>query len=146
MTAVLGMNCKLFRNTGSYASPTWDEVTNTKDVTQTVEKSEADATTRANNGWRATMGALKDATVEFQMVWNPGDADFEAFRDAFLNDTLIDCAALDGDMVTSGSQGLRAEFSVLTFSRNEPLEEVVTVDVTLKPGYTDNAPVWMEVA
>lgn len=145
MPAILGLDCKLYRNTGTYAAPTWDEVTNCRDATLNMEKGEADVTTRANSGWRAVKGALKDASVDFSMVWSAGDADFEAFRDAFLNNTLIDVAVMDGDITVSGNQGLRAEMEVLGFTRNEALEEAVTVDVRIRPGYSANAPAWMEI-
>jgi hypothetical protein len=32
---------------------------------------------------------------------------------------------------------------VTKFSRNEPLEEEITVSVTVKPTYAANAPSWM---
>jgi len=92
------------------------------------------------------LATLKDGTVEFEMVWSAGDTDFEAFRDAWLNGTLIDCWVLDGSSSTSGNQGLRAEFAVLNFTRNEPLEDVVTASVTIRPGISSNAPAWDEVA
>lgn len=145
MTAILGLNCKLYRNTGTYAVPVWEEIGNCRDVTLNMEKGEADVTTRSNNGWRAILGTLKDASIDFSMVWDTGDADFEAVRDAFLDNTLLDMAIMDGDIAVAGSQGLRAEMSVLGFTRNEPLEEGVTVDVSIKPGYSTNAPDWMEI-
>jgi len=74
MATRLGMDAKLYRNTGDYATPTWVEVSNVKDVTLNLEKGEADVTTRANAGWRATVGTLKDASIEFQMVWDTVDA------------------------------------------------------------------------
>lgn len=40
------------------------EIKNVKDLTINLEKAEADASTRANNGWRATFGTLKDASIE----------------------------------------------------------------------------------
>ncbi|GMV72850.1 MAG: hypothetical protein AMXMBFR77_26870 [Phycisphaerales bacterium] len=141
----LGLDCKLYRNTGTWGSPTWAEVGNARDVTVNLERGEADLTTRANAGWRATVGTLKDASLEFEMVWDPGDAGFAAVRDAFLNGTVLDMVALDGGIAVSGSQGLRAEFSILSFSRSEPLEEGVTVNVTAKPAYSENAPEWMTV-
>jgi len=52
---------------------------------------------------------------------------------------------MDGDIATAGSQGLRATCMVTNFSRNEPLEEAVTVSVTVKPTYSVNPPVWMVV-
>lgn len=142
----LGMEAKLYRNTGDFATPVWVELTNVKDLTLSLEKGEADVTTRANGGWRALAGTLKDGSIEFEMVWDTQDAGFTAIKDAWFNDTPIEFAVMDGDVAASGSQGLRATMEVFNFSRNEPLEEAVTVSVTIKPTYAANAPQWMEVA
>ena len=58
MSAKLGLDCVLHRNTGSYATPTWNACPNVKDLTLSMEKSEADVTTRASGGWRWTLGTL----------------------------------------------------------------------------------------
>lgn len=145
MAIRLGMEAKVYRNTGTYGVPVWVEITNVRDVTLNLESGEADVTTRANSGWRATAATLKDASVEFQMVWDTADAGFTAIKDAFFNGTNIDLAVMDGDITQTGTQGLRAEFSVTAFSRSEPLEEAITVSVTAKPAYSVNAPVWMVV-
>ncbi|MEM6503892.1 MAG: phage tail tube protein [Planctomycetota bacterium] len=142
----LGMEAKLYRNTGDFATPVWVELTNVKDLTLSLEKGEADVTTRANGGWRALAGTLKDGSIEFEMVWDTQDTGFTAIKDAWFNDTPIEFAVMDGDITASGSQGLRATMEVFNFSRNEPLEEAVTVSVTIKPTYAANAPQWMEVA
>jgi hypothetical protein len=47
---------------------------------------------------------------------------------------------------STGSQGLRATFRIASFSRNEALEEAITVSVTAKPTYSANPPSWMTVA
>ncbi len=52
------------------------EITNVKDLTVSLEKAEADASTRANNGWRATVGTLKDASIEFTVLNKEGDSAF----------------------------------------------------------------------
>ena len=145
MSVKLGMDAKLYRNTGTYETPTWVEITNAKDVNLNLEKGEADVTTRANQGWRATVGTLQDGSVEFEMVWDTDDAGFTAIQEAYFDGTPLEVAVMDGDIATSGSQGLRATMTVTNFSRNEPLEEAITVSVTLKPTYADNAPEWMEV-
>jgi len=145
MSQRLGMEAKLYRNTGTYAAPVWVEVANVKDVTLNLEKGEADVTTRANQGWRATVGTLKEGSLEFEMVWDTGDPGFEALKDAYFNDTPVEMAVLDGVVTASGSQGLRASFSVTNFSRSEPLEEAITAKVTLKPTYAANPPEWMVV-
>ena len=146
MSVKLGLDAKLFRNSGLYATPTWNEITNVRDLTLNLEAGEADVTTRGNNGWRATVATLKDGSIEFEMIWDSEDTDFTAIRDAFLNKTAVELAVMDGDIVTSGSQGLRASFMVTSFSRNEPLEEAITVSVTMKPTYSANPPDWMTVA
>ena len=145
MSAKLGMEAKLYRNTGSYESPVWAEVENVKDLALNLEAGEADVTTRANDGWRATIATLKDASVEFGMVWDTEDADFSAIQDAYFDGTSIEFAVMDGDIAVAGSEGLRATMAVTSFSRDEPLEEAITVTVTIKPTYADNPPEWYVV-
>ncbi|MHB8973306.1 MAG: hypothetical protein ACYC3X_24050 [Pirellulaceae bacterium] len=70
MSVKLGLDAKMFRNTGTHAAPVWNEIKNVRDVTLSLETGEADATTRGNNGWRATVATLKDGSVEFDMVWD----------------------------------------------------------------------------
>ncbi len=146
MGVKLGMDAKLYRNTGSYASPVWNEVKNVKDVTLNLEAGEADVTTRGNAGWRANIATLKDASLEFEMVWDTADDDFTAIRTAFLTNAAIEFAVLDGPVATSGSQGLRASMAITNFSRAEPLEEAIKVSVTAKPTYATNPPEWMTAA
>lgn len=146
MAAKPGMQAKLYRNTGTYAAPTWALVPNVKDLTLNLEKGQADVTTRANNGWKASIGTLKDGGIEFEMVWDTEDEGFTAIRDAYLNDAALELAVMDGDITVAGSQGLRASFVVTNFSRKEPLEEGISVSVTLKVAYSDNAPEWLTVA
>jgi hypothetical protein len=141
----LGLDAKLYRNTGTFASPTWNEVINVKDLTLNLEAGEADVTTRGNNGWRATVATLKDGSIEFEMVWDTEDLDFAAIRDTFLNRGAMEFAVMDGGIADSGSQGLRATCMVTNFSRNESLEEAITVSVTVKPTYSVNAPIWMVI-
>ena len=149
MPAKLGLDAKLYRNAGTYAAPTWDLIGNVRDLTLNLETGEADVSTRGNNGWRATVGTLKDASLEFEMVWDTADSDFGAVRDAFLNNNTVEFAVMDGLITgagSSGSQGLRATFRIASFSRNEALEEAITVSVTAKPTYSANPPSWMTVA
>jgi hypothetical protein len=145
MSVKLGLDAKLYRNTGTQPAPVWNEVTNVRDLTLNLEAGEADVTTRGNNGWRATVATLKDGSVEFEMVWDTEDDDFSAIRDAFLNHTAVEFAVMDGDIIAAGSQGLRASCMVTNFSRNEALEEAITVSVTVKPTYSTTPPEWMTV-
>jgi len=145
MTIKLGMEAKLYRNTGTYALPTWVEMINVKDLTLNLEAGEADVTTRGNAGWKATIAALKDGSIEFEMVWDTADADFTAIQQAFFGNTDLEFAVMDGDVASTGSQGLRALMAITNFSRSEALEEAIGVSVTAKPTYSANPPEWMTV-
>lgn len=143
MDNILGLDAKLYHNTGSYATPTWDEIDDAQDVSLNLEAGEAEAKRRGGGGWAETIAALKEASIEFGLLYRPGDPDFAALRDAYLNRTAIDLLILDGDVETSGSQGLRAVCHITNFSREEPLEEAVTISVTAKPTPNDDGPpVW----
>ena len=119
---------------------------NVRDVTLNLEEGEADVTTRANNGWRATEPTLKEASIEFEMVYDPGDTGFTKFLGAWLNRTVLAVAILDGAKDTVGTMGLWADFKVTSFTKSEPLEEGQTVSVTIKPAYSTVAPEWVKVS
>lgn len=146
MAIRLGMQAKLYFKVGGVAAGgAWAELGNVKDLTLNMETGEADVTTRANAGWRATVGTLKEGSIEFEMVWDTSDAGFTAIKDAFFANAAIGLAVMDQDIATTGSQGLQADCSITSFSRNEALEEAITVSVTAKPTYSATAPAWVTV-
>lgn len=161
MGTKLGMNGKMYYlSTGERATwgpPDTDgihegpapanltEMGNVRDVTLNLEEGEADVTTRANDGWRATEPTLKEGSIEFEMVYDPADAGFTKILSAWLNRTAIALAVLDAAQDVVGTMGLWADFKVLSFSKSEPLEEGQTVSVTVKPTYSTVAPEWVKV-
>ncbi len=140
MAIKLGMEAVIkYKPGGQSGGGAWTTLTNVRDVTLNLETGEADVTTRANAGWRATVGTLKEASVEFEMVWDTADAGFTAIKNAFFNNEPIGLQILDGE----GGQGLQADFSITNFSRSEPLEEGISVSVTAKVTYSDTPPQWI---
>ena len=130
---ILGMNAKIYYGTNTTDTLTdLPELSNVKDVTLNLEAGEADVTTRANSGWRATAPTLRECTCEFEMVWKDSDAGFTAVKDAFLNATTLKLAGLTGDKGVANSEGPMGDFSITNFSRNEALEEAIMVSVTAK--------------
>ena len=136
----LGLDCKLFRGTAGSTANT--EMTNVKNVTLNIEKGEADSTTRAAAGWKMSIATLKEASIEFEMLYDPTDADFLALQSAFFGGTAISIFVSDG----SGG-GLDCDAVVMNFNIDQSLEEAVTVSVTLKPtnigGANGRAPSWV---
>jgi TP901-1 family phage major tail protein len=141
-TFILGKDAKLYQGAAGGALGALAEMSNVKDVTLNLEAGEADITTRANGGWRATAPTLRECTCDFEMVWKPGDTGFDAVKAAFLGGTTIELAILDQARETTGAQGPKGSFSITSFSRNEALEEAITVSVTAKLALWDQ---WITV-
>ena len=138
MAFKLGLDAKLYYGPAGAQAP--NELTNCKDLTLNLEAGEADVTTRGANGWRLTAATLKEGSVQWDMIWDRDDAGFQAVKNAFFNGEALALAVLDGE---NGS-GLDADFMITSFSRNEPLEEALTVSVTAKPTYSTRAPNWID--
>ena len=132
MDFLLGMNAKIYQGAAEADLATLTEMGNVKDVTLTLEAGEADITTRANGGWEATAPTLRKCTVEFQMVWKPGDTVFEAIKNAFLTSGTVAMAVLDQKVTIAGAQGPLGDYSITNFTRNEELTEAIVADVTAK--------------
>lgn len=141
MAIKLGLEGKLYRNVGTYGSPSWTEIVNVTDVTTNLTKAMADITTRANNGWRSQRGTLKEGEVTFEMFAD-GGADFRFFMDAYQANEVVELLALDGPESTPGNEGLRATFDVADMSRTEALEEGIKYSVKLVVTTGENAPEW----
>ena len=150
MAIRLGLDAKLWiaSTTTAQGEGTYAEVTNARSVSLSLESAEADVTTRGNAGWRANLPTLKDATIEFEMIYDTTDANFAKIQEAFLDGDDLWVKALDGGTTHENGEGLKALCRVTTFSINQALEEAITVSVTLKPTYTtssQNAPSWQTV-
>jgi hypothetical protein len=131
---ILGMNAKLYYHaTPGTVLATMTEVSNVKDLTLSLESGEADITTRANSGWKASVGTLREASMEFEMLWLPEDATFAAIKTAYLTSVTIAMCPLTGVKTTgSKAEGLRGDWAITGFTRTESLTEGITVKVTAK--------------
>ena len=122
MSVKLGFDAKLYRNAGTYASPSWCAVTNVQYLT------------------------LRDASLEFQMFWDTKDDDLNFIGKAFVTNTTIEFAVLSGANNAAGSQPLRATMVITHFSRfglakktfvDYPPRRGLSISVTAKPTYID---------
>lgn len=137
MAIVLGLDAKLYRGTAGQKAAT--EVKNVKDLTLNLESGEADVTTRATQGWKASAATLKEASLEFSILYDTADADFTAFQSAYFGNTPISLFVSDGGET---EHGLDADFSITAFTLEQPLEEAVSVSITAKPTASTRAPTW----
>ena len=73
MAIVLGLDAILMRGPAGSTGST--EVKNVKDLTLNLESGDADVTTRATKGWRASVATLKEASLEFNILYDTEDED-----------------------------------------------------------------------
>ncbi len=143
--AQVGLRMKLFRNTGTYLSPVWTEITTVKDVTFNLTKGDADGSSRASS-WKGHLPTLKDMSLEYEILRTRLRTDCDALRDAFLNDTILDVAVADQAIATSGCEYLRADVFTMEFSRKEPLEGPVVIQIKQMPYVLDHEPAFVVVS
>ncbi len=143
---MLGLSAKLYRNTGTYGTPTWTLVNNVTDLTGNDSMEEADASTRGDGGFAASEPTLRALELSFGMINKPADTDVAAFLAAYIARTSLDIAVMDGLMATVGSKGVRARYKIHQFPRAQELRGVQTFDVMLKPCVDANPPVDMTIS
>lgn len=141
---VIGLECKLFRNTAvsdTWATPTWNECDNVRDISPSDERAKVDFSRRGigNKQYRA---GLKDISLDIDFVYKRGDADWQAFMDAYNNNTKIDLWAADGLVDAPKTQGPRFEAAIVKAPRTEGLEDGMVYTFTAVPFAGANAAQW----
>ena len=139
MGVKVGTDHKAYRNTSTYGTPTWNEITIVRDLTLSMSKTMAAATARLS-GYVQKKGALKEVTVEFDILADAAIDDYDVLRDAFIAGTVLDVAIADGAIATVGTKYWRYDVEVAKFDRGEPLNDIATTAVTLEQAYSSNAP------
>lgn len=150
MSTKIGLECKTYYWAGPRVDFDTDKagfivINPIRDATLSMEKSEIDASSRGGNGWRQNKTGLKNARLEMTCIWDPEDAAFTAMLDAFINNTQIVAAALDGAHTDTPVTGLYTEWEVQSFSEPQPLEDNVVAEITLIPARGALAPEWVSV-
>ncbi len=162
MSTPLGLDGKIYRlTTGTRA--TWgaadsngfhagaaptnlDVIDAVKDLNFKITKGKADMSKRGGLGWAQKRGTLKEATLELKCLWDNTDTDLAALLKAFIGNTSIALAVLDGDKATSGTQGLWADFEVFDLNKDEPLVEGQMMSFELEPADTAVTAEWVKVS
>lgn len=139
----IGMNCKFYRNTGTYGSPTWTVIPITKDLSLKLSKDKASIKTRGST-WEQTLPVHKKAPLDFKLLGDESDTNFDAVRDAYVADTLLDLAIADDVIATTGTRYFRADYYVYDFSIDEPFDDR-SASVACDIGYSTHTPAFTTV-
>src|SRR5262245_47256761 len=133
----IGLDMLAYRNTATYAAPTWALIAICRDVTLDMSRGTADLPRRRPT-WPRNRGTLKEGSVTMEIIYDAADASYDALAAAFLAGTIVDVALSDGPLPAGPAEYFRSEYEVTGFTRNEPLEDAVTVSVTLSIAATTN--------
>lgn len=139
MPSYIALDMTLYRNTGTYGSPTWDLVDNVRDLRIPRTMKEANVSTRKVKVEQVepTLLALG---VEWEMVRDDADTDYTALQTAFEGRSMVELAFANGPIATQGTKYTRCEMKLFDFSEQEPLEGANLVSVVAKPCRSANAP------
>ncbi len=140
MSIRLGANATMYRNSNSYATPTWVVFSNVRDVDLTEDMEEADATTRGSGKVKMTEPTLLGLSLEWEMIEDPADTTYALFLGYHLNRTMVDLTATSGPTQgVTGETFIRAEMKIIGWKKSEPLSGINMVKVTAKPCYSTNS-------
>lgn len=126
---------RVYRNSGSYGSPTWVAVNLVKDATPSMPWDMVEAGARET---RAKLYAKARADLSVQLVVRADDADtgFNALADAAVSPTtLLDLLVLDGLISVEGVRGFRAHWNVNLTGQPQDIDNVIYDTFELKPGW-----------
>lgn len=98
-----------------------------KEVTVELGGSEADVTTRASQGIKQSVLALKELTISGTALYSPDDAAVQALMTAYNTGAALQVTLSDPTLNYSG------KWAVISLSNGQPLEDAATIDFTLKP-------------
>lgn len=129
-----GFKGKLYFNSGSYGSPTWNEVANVREVKLGAEMGEQEATTRAAGGIELAEPILHKLSVTGKIRNDTSDATgFVALRTAYLTRAILDIMVLDGPRTTNDSYGFRFDAKCFAMGEDQAIENILYAEFTLKP-------------
>lgn len=129
-----GFQGKLYYNTGTYATPTWNEVTIVGDLSYTMTKDKTDASVRGGGRVRQYAGTMADLSISGKMRADVNHEDFIKFDDAFHDNTQLDIMVLNGPSDENGVTGYRFYAEIFSWQEDQAMSAVIYQDFELAPG------------
>jgi hypothetical protein len=130
--AKLGINAKLYRNTGTYGTPVLTEVALVSDGTLNMTWDEAEADARESRVHQVVKTML-GLDFTFRLKKKPLDANYEALMNLFLNDGSEDMWFLDGPENVEGTRGVRFDAQILSATEDQAMGNALYEDMIAKP-------------
>ena len=131
MSTIIGLDCELFHNSGTFGSPTWGACNAVKDANLDITVNEVDASRRGSGGWRQNETTLKEGTLNVTFVKDKADTVFGALETAFQTNASVELAVADGPNAV-GTDWLTAKWKVTQWNETQGLEDVVNIEAVFR--------------
>jgi hypothetical protein len=135
---IRGWQCKLYVDVDDdFEAPSWVEAADVVDAKLELSHSEVDSSHRGAGGIEVTEPGLLQARITGQMLGRnlPAGASplsaYELLRQAFVNRFSVLVRALTGASTDEDARGVWGYFNVLSFTSDQPLNDLVKVDFVL---------------
>lgn len=139
-----GLDDYTYRNTGTYASPTWVLMNNIKDEELGLKRTRIDSSIRGFSSIGTEVPGLLKIEPKWTMIYDQSDANLVAIQTAAWSATIagnqIEFAFSDGAIAGSGIRYIRAFCAIFDISEPHPLDGIDVVNVEVGPTYNANAP------
>lgn len=135
----IGIKCKLYYNSATYASPTWVELTLVRDCQVNFGWDEGEGTTRAS---RVKMFANTVANLEItgSIRTEVADTGYLKLRDAAISDLSVDIMVLNDALTVNDTDGFRFDAKVGNWAEAQGPGDVAYKQFALKPIPSANLP------
>lgn len=137
MAVLKGLDCYVYRNTGTYGSPTWSIVNPVIEVTIDSSVGTIDASNR-NSTYRLMLAGLLEWSATIRFNKDKDDTDFVALETAANGRTNVDLLILDGVRTSTSSTGFRVQGFFSSWNESQPLEGAIEIDATIVPAAIAN--------
>lgn len=133
--ALTGIAARLYRNTGTYGSPTWTAANLVRSVTPGAAWDFSDASARET---RAKMfePTQVDLSGSFEMRADALDASYVAILAAAMARTTVDLMILNTAITVEGGMGFRSQVTLSQSGETQGPGDTVYTTFDYKPRYT----------
>lgn len=140
----LGIDGEVYRNAGTFGSPTWTAVSLVRNVSSGMVWNMADASIRAT---AAVLQAKTQVAISgsIEVRADPADAGYQVLFDASRGRTPADLMILDGPITQEGCKGVRGHMN-LNFEQDQNINDVIYTRFAFSPAWhADGYPSYVEM-
>ena len=140
----LGAMAKAYRNTGTYGTPVWNEMTEVTELSLNLSWDTQDVPRRGQRV-KQKKKTLMGLSVPFKhlVIDKPASSDtsdYTAVWDALFADTVLDVLILNGDIATNGVRGVRFDAEVGGGNESQNPGDVLQDELEFVPVPSANDP------